>query len=82
MILSRNDRGLEVVQHDTYPSPETYARTAPLIRQSSMVGPRGNGEDYLWIGSQHHLNADEVRELRHRLNNWLITGSLEILGDA
>lgn len=34
------------------------------------------GSSFLWIGTDHHFNRDEVQELVGYLNNWVQTGKL------
>lgn len=79
MRLSYTDRGFEIVTHPEY-SEKAPAR---LVQMSSAVGvddlDNGNpGTSYLWIGSHHHLNRDEVEELCWRLEHWLHNGTLRL----
>lgn len=77
--LMTSDRGFQYVTEKEYTSHEETR----LVAQSSAVGNYPDsmdkpGSSFLWIGSNHHLNREEVRELMIRLNVWLNTGQLEI----
>ncbi len=66
MKLVRTSRGFERLEHRDY---VTGDQTAIAKQSSKAEGP------FLWIGSDHHLNRDEVREFVGRLTNWLETAS-------
>lgn len=77
MKVKQSDRGFEVLMHPKYPPDGTSAR---LVQQSSIVGEYEDamsrpGSSALWIGSDHHLNREEVAELVGYLQHWLNTGA-------
>lgn len=85
MIVKPNERGFPVLHHDTYP-PSPVPNRDRLVAQSSIVGDYPDaldrpGTSALWIGSNHHLNREEVRELVKHLQSWLDTGSLSLNTD-
>lgn len=54
-----------------------------LVGESSAVGDYEDsierlGGRYLWVGGDHHLNREEVRELIVRMQYWLDKGRLEL----
>ena len=76
------DRGFEVVAEKNYPKGETER----LVQQSSAIGDYEDsfnfaGSSFLWIGSNHHLNREQVGEFKNRLEAWLKTGSLKLVKD-
>ena len=81
MKSSKTQRGFVVVVHEKYQNkPGEMTR---LIQESSAIGDYENsadepGSSYLWVGSDHHLNREEVGELIARMQHWLDTGRLKI----
>lgn len=78
MNLYKTDRGFEVVDHLSYGNTPMPLR---LVSQSSAIGDYEDsfdrpGTSFLWVGDNHHLNREEVAELRDRLTAWLATGTL------
>lgn len=58
-----------------------------LIQESSAVGDYDDsldnpGSSYLWVGRDHHLDRDQVRELIGHMNAWLTNGRLPDENDA
>lgn len=77
MRIEVSDRGFEVLVHEGY----APAEPARLAGQSSGIGEyedafRRPGSSFLWIGSNHHLNREQVKELTEHLTRWLETGSM------
>jgi len=80
MKFERNNRGFGMLIHEKYPYDGTIERVA---QHSSAIGDYKDsfdkpGSSYLWVGENHHLNREEVKELVKHLKNWLKTGSLEM----
>lgn len=72
-------RGFVIVEHKEY-GGDDYKR---LIQESSAIGEYDHsldvpGSSFLWVGSWHHLNREEVEELVGRMQHWLDTGRLEV----
>jgi len=72
------ERGFQRIESAAYLSPAVLARVA---QQSSVIGDYTDsfdrpGTSALWVGSEHHLNREEVAELRDALTHWLDTGKL------
>lgn len=85
MIFKKTSTGFELVEESIYPPParEIETPTSRLVQQSSAIGDYEDafdkpGSSFLWIGKQHHLDREQVEELRDRLTAWLETGTLEI----
>ena len=73
-------RGFQDVLHDGYET-ETSRGEHRLVGQSSAIGDYDDswdrpGSSLLWVGEYHHLNREEVAELRDMLTMWLETGKL------
>lgn len=69
---SLTSRGFAVVTAPHYPS----GRPTRLLQESSIVGDYEDafdnpGSSALWVGEDHHLNREEVRELALLLMYWL-----------
>lgn len=75
----KTSRGFVAVEHEKYQNtPGEFTR---LIQESSAVGDYEDsfdkpGSSFLWVGSDHHLNRDEVQELVSRMQHWLKNGRL------
>ena len=85
MLEYGTQRGFQAIAHDVYPPLSLAINRAPvtkdLVIQSSVVGDYDDamirpGTSALWIGSHHHLNREEVAQLRDYLTRWLETGRL------
>ena len=66
------ERGFQLLEWTTY-NGELKTR---LVQESSGIGDYVDaldnpGSSYLWIGKDHHLNREEVRELTGILVEWL-----------
>ena len=73
------DRGFIVVECEEYISDQP----ARLIGESSAIGLYNDawdnpGSSFLWIGEDHHLNREEVKELIDRMQYWLDNKRLEV----
>ncbi len=78
MKLTTTDRGFQRIEHRALGTRDEKAR---VVQQSSAVGDYPDamdrpGSSFLWIGADHHLNREEVKELRDALTHWLNTGKL------
>lgn len=54
-----------------------------MVAQSSIIGDYPDaaarpGTSALWIGTDHHLNREEVAQLIRHLQSWVDTGSLKL----
>jgi hypothetical protein len=59
--------------HPNYLEPHEETR---LISESSAIGDyrdslRCPGSSFQWVGENHHLNREEVKELVGRMQEWL-----------
>jgi hypothetical protein len=80
MKVTLTHRGFEWIDHPTRGNEPGIDR---LVSQSSAVGDYDDaldrpGTSFLWIGADHHLNRNQVRELIAHLTAWVDTGSLAI----
>ena len=71
-----SERGFPYLHHPPY-----IDGSDAIIRQSSVVGSYSDsldrpGTSCLWIGSEHHLNREEVAALIGHLQSWLDTGEI------
>ena len=76
MRVKTTERGFPTIVHPKYASDEGETR---LVQQSSAIGDYADsfdkpGSSYLWLGDDHHLNREEVRELIRHLSKWCATG--------
>lgn len=81
MRYAKSARGFEVVTSPTYDTDRSRDANDRVVRQSSAIGDYEDarpGSSFLWLGEHHHLNREEVAELRDRLAAWLETGSLAL----
>lgn len=79
MNRETNSRGFRGITHDTYPPSDKPPQR--VVWESSIVGDYDDalkkpGSSALWFGEHHHLNREEVRELRDALTEWLRKGRL------
>lgn len=80
MEVARSDRGFQCLSHPTY--LERDMGNERIVSQSSAIGNYDDamdrpGSSFLWVGQFHHLNREDVKELRDHLTHWLKTGKLE-----
>ena len=81
MHTEKSGRGFVFVLEEKYQNePGEFTR---LIAESSAIGDYENscdqpGSSFLWVGQDHHLNREQVRELIQRMEHWLATGRLAI----
>ena len=79
MEIIATGRGFACVIHTVYvSSPPEKTR---LIQESSAIGDYDDsfdkpGSSYLWIGRDHHLNREEIRELIGLMTGWLKSGHI------
>ena len=81
MRIYRTLGGFPGVEHQKYAAEE--GEMANLVEQSTMIGDYEDGlscpgSSCLWIGSDHHLNREEVAKLVKRLQHWLDHGTLRL----
>jgi len=74
MKARKTERGFVIVTHPAYGDEDGAPER--LIQESSAIGDDEDsfdnpGSSYLWVGENHHLNREEVRELISRLEHWL-----------
>ena len=77
MQVEMTDRGFFVHLYPEYIS----GKLARVVGESSAIGDYNDsmdkpGSSYLWIGEKHHLDREEVRQLRRLLGRWLRNGRL------
>jgi len=78
----RTARGFTVIAHKKFPNEkEDYSMTR-LIQESSLMLNDDDpdevpGSGFLWIGRDHHLNREEIKELISRMQHWVDNGFLE-----
>lgn len=74
MKAYKTERGFITVTHEKYQNkPGEMTR---LIQESSAIREYDDaydnaGSSCLWIGEDHHLNREEVKELIERMQYWL-----------
>lgn len=74
MEIKWTDRGFAVINHIKY-ADDSGAKTR-LLQESSAIGGYDDayenpGSSFLWIGQDHHLNREEVKELISILRVWI-----------
>ena len=79
MQITESKRGFQEIRHKIYPAG-TENLDDRIVCESSAIGSYKNsfdkpGSSYLWIGQNHFLNREEVKQLVDYLNQWLRTGS-------
>jgi hypothetical protein len=82
MKTTKSDRGFLALRHPTYLEPHNETR---VLTESSAIGDYDDaatkpGSSFLWIGMDHHLNREEVRQLVNALQHWLTFGRLLEMG--
>ena len=81
MRSEKMPRGFVTVFEEKYQNEcGKYTR---LIQESSAIGDYDDsmskpGSSFLWVGQDHHLNREQVRELIQRMEHWLSTGRLAV----
>ena len=81
MKIKKDGRGFYVVVEEKYQNKSgEYTR---LIQESSAIGDYEDsmdipGSSYLWIGQDHHLNREQVKELIGYMQYWLDNKRLPI----
>lgn len=78
MKITKSERGFEELRHESYPE----GKQLRVVSASSIIGDYEDafdrpGTSALWIGDNHHMNREEVRELIKYLQAWVDTGSLK-----
>lgn len=73
MKATKSPRGFIFIMHKQYPP---NGQESKLCSESSIIGNYDDAFDYpgssaLWIGENHHLNREEVTQLRDCLSYWL-----------
>lgn len=81
--VTRTQRGFTVVDYPSYPENEMKR----LVQASSAIGDYEDsfeipGSSYLWIGCDHHLDREEVKELIDVMQHWLDHKRLPIKEDT
>lgn len=79
MKIEVSSRGYQHVLHPEYLDETKVTR---LISQSSAIGDYEDamdrpGSSFLWIGANHHLNREQVAELKNLLALWLESGNFK-----
>ena len=74
MKAKQTERGFIIIEHEMYASLD-HNKTR-LIQESSILGDYQDsldnpGSSCLWIGKDHHLNREEVKELIEYMQYWL-----------
>lgn len=81
MRAEKSERGFVFVLEEKYQNePGKFTR---IISESSAIGDHADsfekpGSSFLWVGNDHHLNREQVRELIQRMEHWLVTGRLAV----
>ena len=73
MKTEKTSRSFIIVEEEKYQNePDEFTR---LIQESSAYGNYKHsdipGSSFLWIGQDHHLNREQVKELIKHLKYWL-----------
>lgn len=78
MKLEHNEQGFNKLLHPEYGAlNETEVEISAIVMESSAIGDRPEpGSSYLWIGADHRLNVNEVKELIRYLQTWVDEGRL------
>ena len=81
MKAEETERGFIRVMHEKYQNKP--GEITCLVQESSAIGDRDDsfenpGSSFLWVGNDHHLNRDEIRDLINRMQYWLDTKRLEL----
>lgn len=81
MHAKKSERGYTFVLEEKYQNKR--GEFTPIIGESSAIGDYDDsmakpGSSFLWVGNDHHLNREQVRELIQRMEHWLATGRLAV----
>jgi len=81
MKAIKSDRGFIRIEAAEYVNSET---DSVVIAESSAVGDYEDsfdkpGSSFLWVGSSHHLNREEVAALTTAMQHWLSLGRLPMI---
>ncbi len=74
MEVKEDHRGFYIILEEKYQNkPGEYTR---LIQESSAIRDYEDswdnpGSSYLWVGKDHHLNREQVKELIGYMQYWL-----------
>lgn len=83
--VSSTSYGFRVVAHPVYSSSiGCESDVARLIQEDSAIGDCDYnipGSSYLWVGSKHRLDREEVRELVGLMSHWLEHKRLPLEGE-
>jgi hypothetical protein len=83
MRVEQTQRGFRILVEEKYQNePGEFTR---LIQESSAVGDYEDsfdlpGSSFLWVGEDHHLNREQVKELIGHMQYWLDNKRLNIDG--
>lgn len=74
MKTNESNEGFRSVEHDTYLQKPHDSRR--VVAESSAMGDYDDafdspGSSFLWFGTNHHFNREEVTELIERMQHWL-----------
>ena len=77
MKVTLTERGFQIIEHES----RRDSKPERLVQMSSAIGEYEDafdrpGTSALWIGDRHHLDREQVAELRDHLTRWLETGEL------
>lgn len=79
MRCKETDRGFRMIEAPIYEGRQPTR----LVWESSAIGDypdamKRPGSSYLYIGTEHLLNREQVKELVDRLSHWLEQGRLQL----
>jgi len=81
MRVEETQRGFRVLLEEKYQNkPGEFTR---LIQESSAIGDYEDslpGSSFLWVGDDHHLDREQVKELIEHMQYWLDNMRLNIDG--
>ena len=83
MRVEKTQRGFKVIVEEKYQNERgVFTR---LIQESSAVGEHEDsfdtpGSSFLWVGQDHHLNREKVKELIVHLQYWVDNKRLNMDG--
>ena len=72
MKKEQTDRGFVVIKENNYPDRNEVR----LLQESSAVGNYEDsldnpGSSHLWVGSDFHLDRDQIKEMMTYMQYWL-----------
>ncbi len=83
MRVEETPRGFRVLVEEKYQNePGEFTK---LIQESSAIGNYEDsyelpGSSFLWVGEDHHLNREQVKELIEHMQYWLDNKRLNMDG--